>query len=939
MSARLIQYGFTAGVISDNLWGQSILQKYGFGLDYAQNYVLLHTGSAVSRPGMMHDVLLPGQGANSILFPFVFARESANTFEVYITAGKAYFLQEGFYQLEDSKAIVTASTTAGETSLEVTAHGYSAGDLIEFYGTNVPDTVEGETFKVSSVTDADNFKVESLYSGVTDLDNWAASGSMTAHKVYELTLPYTDAEIANLRLEQARDVINITSLDTAPAQIKRESDGTWSFTVVERTVGGTAPTGLAVDTVFAAGSYGVGFIVTSVNAEGEESLPSNFLPALALANYASVQGGVSIEWDTVADAVSYNVYRTRIVTQNSVTLALQFGYVGEAYAPRFADTNITPDFTKTFPQAFDPFAEAAVESVTVTAGGTGYDRTDTLVVTDADGSGAKLMPIVDGGVIIGVIILDPGRDYTSPSITVQDSAGGASAGSGATFTIDLTGTGAEYPLLSAYHKQRQLYAATARYPLRFWGSQATLFFNFTTSRVVSANESYEYDLDTKILGYIRHIVSTKAGLLVFTDVGLWLVRGSNGAISPIDVDATPETRVGCSDLPPLEIDSDILYAEPNNRRVRLLSYNNFSRQFGGTDISTLSLDLLKREIISWCYTPRPYYAMWGAVKNGTMLSLAVSVEQESFPWAPHKTDGKVKSVISVPEDAREVNYMVVDRLDKNNNIYRSLEHFADREASTNYDHAGVDEGWAFGFNKPAANITVFDYDVEDGVRVVADAAVFTAGDVGSRVRIGKTFAVVLTFTSTTEVVCKLLEAWQDETELPYYEYEQGNWTLDALKTSVTLPMNLRNATTVTVFGDGDVVELTPNSAGVVTFPIQFSAGYIGRKFTAYAKGLPLTADGVIIEASRAKIQRVGLRIVMSKGIYVGSDADDVELLDVDDNPVTENGKVLTTKFSDTWVPSDYVEDSAFYWEANGAYPTEVCSVVMEVIIGDELDGD
>lgn len=76
-----------------------------------------------------------------------------------------------------------------------------------------------------------------------------------------------------------------------------------------------------------------------------------------------------------------------------------------------------------------------IKFVRVTAGGSGYDDTTTLTVSDATGSGAVLIPTIQSGGIVAVTIQDGGQNYTAPTIT-------ASVGTGATFEIGLSSTDA-----------------------------------------------------------------------------------------------------------------------------------------------------------------------------------------------------------------------------------------------------------------------------------------------------------------------------------------------------------------------------------------------------------------------------------------------------------------------------------------------------------------
>lgn len=79
---------------------------------------------------------------------------------------------------------------------------------------------------------------------------------------------------------------------------------------------------------------------------------------------------------------------------------------------------------------------AFIKSVRVTAKGSAYTDATVLTVSDATGSGAKLTPTIQSGSLVGVTIVEGGKNYTAPTIS-------ADVGTGATFEITLAKTEAE----------------------------------------------------------------------------------------------------------------------------------------------------------------------------------------------------------------------------------------------------------------------------------------------------------------------------------------------------------------------------------------------------------------------------------------------------------------------------------------------------------------
>jgi hypothetical protein len=942
MSNRLIKYGFTAGIVSKDLWSQTILQKYGFGLGYASNYLIRFSGSAVSRPALIFGTLMEDYTEPFQFTPFTFARDDANCFSILVTAGKIRFLQNGVYQLEAVVAATEVASTVTETVISATAHGFAINDLIELYGANVPTALVGQTVIVSAVT-TNTFTVHMIGAAIS-LDNWTAITAFSCRRVYTITNTYTEAQIPELYFRQTRDVIEITHREKRPAQLERQADGTWTLTEDTYEISVAAPTGLTTQAVSASGTSGTIFTVTAVNADGEESLPSNYFIYDTIVDYSTTAGYVAIQWNQAPDAVSYNVYRSTIAA-NSITLSLAFdvGYLGQAFAPQFTDKNIIPDFTKVPPTERNPFANSYIKEVEISTPGTGYAQTDTITVTDGGGtgSGAEIVPIVtNSGAIIGVLIKNAGQNYTTPIFTVT-----TSDGSGVVFTITLGPASGNYPAVSSTHLQRRVFASTANEPLGIWGSQIGRFDNFSFSRVIAADESYNYNIASDILGNILHLISTRAGLLTFTDIGVWALNGSNGAITPSDIQADLQTAVGSSKLIPLPVDSDILYAETDTQTVRLLQYNDFSKNFGGIDVSILSRELINRPyaLTSWSYESRPYKIIWATRSDGQLLSLTVSQEQQVYAWSTHETAGLFLANHTLMQSEREITYFVTQRY-MSGRWVGVIEYFADRELSTNFSHIGVDSAIGFGLTTRDA-VLQLSATVDGTAVITASSAIFVSGDLDSLIVHDNGKAYITEVVSSTVVNVTIIDEFT-HLNIPYLSTKRpmlaDSWYISPLVTSQQLPLNMRPEI-VTVAADAKVFENVSVAAdGTVEFNEELSLGYIGFNFVCYLDTLPYTADGTIIEDSRVNTKTVGIRFVNSRGIEVGAFDDDyddeVELFPVTDffSDFMAEGTRLQSRHDNVAVSSDWSVNSRIRVQANGGNPTEITGMVFEVEVGDEV---
>ncbi len=322
------------------------------------------------------------------------------------------------------------------------------------------------------------------------------------------------------------------------------------------------------------------YVITAVDLEGNESYASAMAFDQTGQNPATVNNTFKLRWDYSGPVDYFNIYRTRFFYQTTsyISRSAEVGYIGRSRGTHFQDNGIIPDFSITPPKEANPFADGAIESITITNPGTSYEMTDTVTISDPDGSGFigyLIIEIASGttnGPIAGVLIVNRGKGYTNPTVNV--SAGGT----GAVLTANTTPLTGNNPSCAALFQQRQLYAATANRPLSIFGSRPGRLSNFDESQVVTDGDPYEHVIDAESYSPIRHLVSAQGGCLVFTQDGVWLLNSDNGVVTPLNANADPKAFGGSALLPPLKVDADLLYLEGRLDTVRMLSFNDVNQE-------------------------------------------------------------------------------------------------------------------------------------------------------------------------------------------------------------------------------------------------------------------------------------------------------------------------------------------------------------------------
>lgn len=253
---------------------------------------------------------------------------------------------------------------------------------------------------------------------------------------YELTTPWSAADLLDIRFAQRADVMILVHPLYAPQELRRYADNSWEIVDYSTDKEVDPPTGVALDLAFSWASPTANtheqikwsWVVTSVAESGEESVPSGPLTETLAVLYTD-RPKPTIMWSAPTTGVTperYNIYRGR----NGI-----YGYVGSSENLSFIDEAAEPDYTLAPPEDRDPFLNTLPDPTkSTTNGGPAGSGTHTpagsssTVLTDANSDFADdeliddfIKNISDGG--SWGIVTD--NDGTADTITMS---GGLSGG-------------------------------------------------------------------------------------------------------------------------------------------------------------------------------------------------------------------------------------------------------------------------------------------------------------------------------------------------------------------------------------------------------------------------------------------------------------------------------------------------------------------------------
>lgn len=942
MSNNLIQYAFGSGEISPKLYGRSDLEKYDLGVALAKNFFVDYNGGLSTRPGTEFLDRIQHDDQAVRLVRFSYAPDIAQTYTLLFGDEYVRFIQDGGYVLESAKNI-TGATSASSITMTVVGHGYSLGDWIKIEGVVGMPELNGRTWEVRTVLSSDTFVMGEPNASVafnsTGLGPYVSGG--TTRRIYTVTTPYAAEDLEDLVFHQRRNDITITHKDYAPRELTRVGATSWSLSTLTFDNTQDRPATLALSWGFTASNGGYIGAVTAVDQNGNESLPQRayFDTGLSFNNGGSdgftQYGYVNWTWSAVAGAEFYNLYRSFFRHSTPPSGGERLGFLDKLRGTSYVDGNSTPDYTLTPPTSFDPFANGAVLYIVVTASGSGYDVGDTPVVSGGGGSGFLGQLVVSAtGAVEAVIVLRGGRNYSGATISIT-----TSGGSGFTGTVALSPSSGNNPALSSTYQQRRVFAATENQPLTIWGSYIGNRELFTISDIVAENEGYEHDLDTEDAAPIRHIVPTRGGLLVMTQTSIMLLTGgTDRAISSTNALADPQSYNGCAKIAPIRIGTDLLYVEGKGSIVRLLSYNDFSKVYGGTNMSILANHLFptSKELTEWTHAQAPHNLIWARRNDGALLSFTFVQEQNLYAWTQNWTKGLFENVLATQENTVDTTYLVVSRY-VDGKWRKYLERFHPRDFIDVEDAWCVDAGLTLGATYPAATLSM-SAPFGEGVVATASASVFSSGDVGSVIRVGGGKAYITQYNAGDEVVCNVVRAITSvipETEIPL-DAASGSWTMDAPVTTLSGLWHLEGEEVVAL-ADGNVVTGLTVTDGAVTLPEAATRVTIGLSYTCVMQTLPPTARDQIIEHKRKNVVGVSLRAHDTRGLKYGSSLTKLYEAKERTNEIWGEAITLQNGFQTVAIEAPWEEEAQTYFVQDYPLPATILGLVLDLEIGDDND--
>jgi hypothetical protein len=225
---------FTGGELSPRLDGRNDLTKYSSSCKRLENFIVYPHGAAARRSGTTFVAEVASSANKTRLIPFEFS--TTQTYMLEFSNLKIRVYKDDGSVLEGDKTI-TGITQANPAVVTASSHGYENGDEVVITGVSGMTEVNGKRFLVADKT-TNTFELQDK--DAVDINSTgftAYSSGGVSNKVFEITTPYTTAQLFDLKFAQSADVMYITHPSHEVEKLSRTGHTSWTLTDVDFTKG------------------------------------------------------------------------------------------------------------------------------------------------------------------------------------------------------------------------------------------------------------------------------------------------------------------------------------------------------------------------------------------------------------------------------------------------------------------------------------------------------------------------------------------------------------------------------------------------------------------------------------------------------------------------------------------------------------------------------
>jgi len=621
-----LQTNFTAGELSNRLYGRPDLAKYNNGAEIVENMIVFPHGGVSRRSGTNFVKEVKTSADNTRLVPFEFSTTQAYIIEFGDTYAR-FFRNNG--AILEADQTITGATQANPCVITITGHPFSNGDEIFI------DTVGGMTelnqkYYLVANTTANTFEL-------TDIDgnNINSTGYTTyttggaAARVYEITTPYDKADIDTIQFAQSADVLYLAHSSYAPRKMTRTGHTAWTISEIDFEDGPYLDENTGTTTLTPSATSGSITVTASATTD--------------------INGGDGFQTTDVGRLVRIGHQATKWATSTAYSLGdvrRNTGNVYECIKAGTSDSSGGPS-------------------------GDGAEIVDNTVTWKF---------LQEGGIQWGYGKITARSSTTEVTVDTSRNFGGTSAETKWRLGSWSGTTG--YPAAVSFYEQRLFWGGSTNDPQTVWGSATADFVKHVPG--VLDDDAVVFVLGSEDVNAIRWLSSGQV-LAVGTVGGEFVIsaNSTSSGLSPTNVRVSREGTRGSAAARPVKIDNAVLYIQRQQRKLRELVFVFESDSFQSPDLTLLAEQVAYGGLQEIAYAQELDSIVWGIRNDGQLVGLTYLRGQDVVAWHRHPIGGSfgatnhgvVTSIATIPTSSEDQLWLIVKRT-INGNTRQYVEYLA-----------------------------------------------------------------------------------------------------------------------------------------------------------------------------------------------------------------------------------------------------------------------
>lgn len=594
--ASPIQPSFSGGEFSPKVYGRVDNERYKTGVAKALNFIPTTQGPMIRRPGTKYsgaDAKDPSKPP--ALIPFQFSQTQNYVLEF----GNSYirFFTNGG-QIVANSNIFMVSGNFGRNGAVLTNLSFAASR---------PDWFPGDS------------------EGIT------ASSVVTAGTILELSSPYLQADVSQIRFAQKDDTLYLVHPNYAPYKLQRFSNYHWTLkpvffqdgpylpytsydSIADSTRVTLTPSNVGVPTISTGPSYSI--YGTANNGQGAIRITTNTSHVFATGDKVCVRAVAgTVEANNGTSSIAATYWPVSLVD------ATHFDLMGSTFTnPLIGSTGVvSPALFQMLvaPTSWGDASSNQLRKIALIQSGTRYWGTITGVQNAAT----------------AFALMDVNLQAAAETKTWQLGAWSSANG---------------FPSAVCFHQDRLFFGGTANYPQRIDSSKVGDYENFAPTSssvsVLAADNALSFNLLADQQNKVQWLKSDTHGLLAGTTSSEWNISPSNqaGPLTPVDISAKQMSFFGSDTADAIQTGNATLYVQNGQQSLRELNYFYQVDTYRSTDIAELADHLMLPGIQKVVNQKSKIPLVWGQTTDGKLRSMTYSRDDANLKvgWAQHQLGGQ-----------------------------------------------------------------------------------------------------------------------------------------------------------------------------------------------------------------------------------------------------------------------------------------------------------